>query len=381
MSDVDDKLSTVEKLASNTLAKAENAYYEALTIHRQVLNLEVPGVNSEGLETQATQISDDARRIKEDAERFMSEYQAVVRETMNKRVNLQDLLDRAKIQQHEVDNQLNEIENHKAQALEAVEIGNNVLKDAQDTLETLKDFENRVNSNKDAAEEALTRIQAISQSVEISSDKTDQAGKQLDDAENNSELALNIAKTSKDIAERASYKANEIVITSSETSAAASKLKSDAENLKEKLDETYEVIAQKNNTATKDSTLATEALREANQAQTQAQDASTKVAQAKKELEEIKAILQTVEEPEPGLLVELETRVQLAEEKFLEADLDTKLEELELAKQRQIDQLTEVKNEWSTLTDEVDTIQKIISLELLPSSCPQAYNNCLEDKC
>ena len=297
LTDVDDKLSTVEKLASNTLAKAENAYYEALTIHRQVLNLEVPSINSDSLEKQANQIKEDARRIKEDAERFMDEYQSVIRDTMNKRVNLQDLLDRANIQQQEVDNQLNEIENHKTKALEAVQIGNNVLKDAQETLETLKDFENRVNSNKDAAEDALMRIQDISQTIDIAREKTEQAGKQLDDAENNSELALNIAKTSKDIAERASQKANEIVSSSTETSSAASKLKSDAENLKDKLDETYEVIKQKNSSATLDSSLATEALKEANQAQTQAQDASTKVAQAKKELEEIKAILQTVEEP------------------------------------------------------------------------------------
>ena len=40
---------------------------------------------------------------------------------------------------------------------------------------------------------------------------------------------------------------------------------------------------------------------------------------------------------EPGLLAELETRVKLAEEKFSEADLDTKLEELEQAKQRQVE--------------------------------------------
>ena len=294
---VENKLVTVEKLASNTLAKAIDAYDEALTIYRQVFNLDVPGINSASLENQAGQIKEDARRIKEDAEKLMSDYQTVIRDTMDKRVNLQDLLNRANIQQKEVDNRLEEIDRHKQKALEAVEVGNNVLKDAQDTLETLKDFENRVNSNKDAAENALTRIEDISQTIANAREKTEQTGKQLTDAENNSALAFDIAKTSKEIAERASEKANEIVSASSETSAAASKLKSDAENLKEKLDETYQIVEEKNRTAIQDSSLATEALREANQAQTQAQDASTKVSQAKKELEEIAAILQTVEEP------------------------------------------------------------------------------------
>ena len=39
---------------------------------------------------------------------------------------------------------------------------------------------------------------------------------------------------------------------------------------------------------------------------------------------------------EPGLLFDLENRVKKAEEKFLEADLERKLEELEAAKQRQV---------------------------------------------
>ena len=39
---------------------------------------------------------------------------------------------------------------------------------------------------------------------------------------------------------------------------------------------------------------------------------------------------------EPGLLEELERRVSLAEAKFMEADLELRLEELEQAKQRQV---------------------------------------------
>ena len=39
---------------------------------------------------------------------------------------------------------------------------------------------------------------------------------------------------------------------------------------------------------------------------------------------------------EPGLLADLEQRVSEAEAKFLEADLELKLEELEQAKQRQV---------------------------------------------
>ena len=39
---------------------------------------------------------------------------------------------------------------------------------------------------------------------------------------------------------------------------------------------------------------------------------------------------------EPGLLADLERRVSAAESKFLEADLELRLEELEQAKQKQV---------------------------------------------
>jgi len=367
LSDVENKLMTVEKLASNTLRKASDAYDEALTIYQSVFNLEVPKVNNENLENQAKQVVEDANRIKEDAQRLMDDYRDVTQETRDKRVGLEDLLKRANIQQREVDNKLAEMKAYTQKALDAVNVGNDVLKDAQNTLETLRNFENRVNNNKDAATDALTRIQDIERMIATARDKTEQSGKQLDNAETNAQLALSISKDSKEIAEGASEKAREIVDSSSKTSMSATKLKSDAENLKEKLSETYNVIEEKNQTSTRDSSLAKEALREANQAQTQAREASNKVDQAKKELEEIAAILQTVEEPEPGLLFDLENRVKKAEEKFLEADLERKLEELEAAKQRQRITLNKYMEEINILSSEFRSIENIE--KSLPNTC------------
>ena len=79
-----------------------------------------------------------------------------------------------------------------------------------------------------------------------------------------------------------------------------------------------------------------QALSKANQAQIKAKDATKKVEQAKKELEDIAAILATVQEPEPGLLEELARRVEEAEREFAAQDLDQKLHDLEMAKQRQV---------------------------------------------
>ena len=55
--------------------------------------------------------------------------------------------------------------------------------------------------------------------------------------------------------------------------------------------------------------MASESLKEANQAQKSADAAELKVRQAKKELDAILDIIATVEEPEPGILDDLERRL------------------------------------------------------------------------
>ena len=58
--------------------------------------------------------------------------------SQDKRVELEDLLGRAENQQQQVDRQLADMDGYNQRALEAVQSGNNVLKDAQDTLRTLQ---------------------------------------------------------------------------------------------------------------------------------------------------------------------------------------------------------------------------------------------------
>jgi chromosome segregation ATPase len=61
----------------------------------------------------------------------------LLEETQNRRVQLQDLLDRAEDQQQTLDAQLADMDGHRAKAINAVEDGNSVLQDATRTLETL----------------------------------------------------------------------------------------------------------------------------------------------------------------------------------------------------------------------------------------------------
>merc|ERR1711913_80594 len=120
--------------------------------------------------------------------------------------------------------------------------------------------------------------------------------------------------------------------------------------------------------ANTNSLLANEALREANKAQSSSEDASKKVEQAKKELDDIMVLLLNIEDPDLDLLDDLSARLDEAERKYLEADLEERLKELEEAKQRQIVRKTELRKEYELVEAEMEIISGII--DQLPNTCP-----------
>ena len=132
------KLRTVQSLATKTLRDSTEAYNEALNILQQAKSLEVPTVDHATLEDQAVKVNRDARRIQEEAQRLISENADLLLAAQDKRVELEDLLRRAEEQQQQVDRQLADMDGYNKRALEAVQGGNNVLEDAQDTLRTLQ---------------------------------------------------------------------------------------------------------------------------------------------------------------------------------------------------------------------------------------------------
>merc|ERR1711874_215827 len=103
-------------------------------------------------------------------------------------------------------------------------------------------------------------------------------------------------------------------------------------------------------------------------AQSSSEDASKKVEQAKKELDDIMVLLLNIEDPDLNLLDDLSARLDEAERKYLEADLEERLKELEEAKQRQIVRKTELRKEYELMEAEMEIISGII--DQLPNTCP-----------
>merc|ERR1719442_54426 len=169
------KLRTVQSLASQTSRDANDAYNTAINIYQQAKSNEVPSIDEENIEKQANRVQEEANQIKQEANRLIDSNVNLLEETQNRRVQLRDLLDRAEDQQQTLDAQLADMDGHRAKAINAVEDGNSVLQDATRTLETLNDFENTVNANREAAERALIEVDRINEIIQQAKEKTDQA--------------------------------------------------------------------------------------------------------------------------------------------------------------------------------------------------------------
>jgi len=168
-----------------------------------------------------------------------------------------------------------------------------------------------------------------------------------------------------------------IVAESAKIKEAAEQLNIDAKSLQTKSGDTSELVENKTKkTSEEDAQLAAEALREANKAQSSSLEATQKVEQAKKELEEISQILSSIEEQDSSSLDELERRLDAAEQKYIEADLEARLKELEEAKQRQIVKSQLHQQELLFLSTEIQSIEEIAAT--LPDFCPSSTEHCLE---
>ena len=91
------------------------------------------------------------------------------------------------------------------------------------------------------------------------------------------------------------------------------------------------------------------------------------VERAREELDEILRIIATVEEPEPGLLDDLERRLEVAEKKYEAAGLEARVQQLQEAKMRQTRMIFEYRASIEEFTIEYNSIEEIRNS--LPDQC------------
>ncbi len=224
-------------------------FFQALNILQQAKSLQVPSVDHVTVEQQAVKMNNEAKAIQEEARELIALNEELLRDAQDKRAELEDLLRRAERQQQQVDAQLADMDGFKTRAFDAVESGNRVLEDAQDTLRTLQDFETRVAENQENARVAIDNAAAIQDMVRMADEKVGNARSAMEGADTSASLALTVALDAQRIAEEASEKAAAISSESGEALEQAKELSSSAQSLADKLATTKEDIIRKEEVA------------------------------------------------------------------------------------------------------------------------------------
>merc|ERR1712156_935240 len=300
-------------------------------------------------EDKARKVEAEAKQIAADANLLLENNNQLLADMQNRRIQLEDLLNRAQTQQQQVDQQMETMTEYKSKADNAVTTGNAVLQDAEQTLKTLQDFDQTFLDSKTKAEEALRTVDDIDEMVRIAYAKTQEAMTAMQGADTSANLALTVALNAETISKEASEVAETVSVEATESRQLSKELSDAASSLTNKLSETKDRLGEKEGVAASDGASALTALEKANQAQNK----------AKKELDDIAAILLTVQEPEPGLLEELARRVEAAEAKFESANLDLRLTELEAAKKRQAEQVYHYESEVQNIHVELQSLKDI----------------------
>ena len=131
------------------------------------------------------------------------------------REETQTLLTRALSQQQEVENRLNDMKEHRTKGKEAIALGDAILSKARETLDTLRDFENRVTNNREAARAAIKKTNEIEETIREAVEKTFKASEFLQDTDKDSQLAISLAEESRLLASKASEKSKKVTVESS----------------------------------------------------------------------------------------------------------------------------------------------------------------------
>ena len=127
-----------------------------------------------------------------------------------------------------------------------------MLSDAQETLQTLTDFESRVQDTEGAARAALATVTNIEDALSAASEQTAAARAALDGAAENAELSLSVAQMAQEVSEAVREAADGITVEAAAARGEARELKDSALDLMDKLEDTDVQLSQKEEEANSD---------------------------------------------------------------------------------------------------------------------------------
>ncbi|XP_023243676.1 laminin subunit gamma-1-like isoform X1 [Centruroides sculpturatus] len=367
LNDVEDMINRSKKLSQDAHREGEEAYDKALDVYTDVHSLIIPEVNERRMKDEAAYIIDEAQRIRREADEVEDLHKGTVDKLQNALESLQDLLDAANYQQQLTDELLGDTDSALSKALDAIKLGEDTLKDAQKTLETLKGFDKVVQDSKDKAEDSLKDIPFIRSLIKEAEDKTKEANDALGNAKQDAFEARDIAQQAQRIAEQASKKAKDILQEADKTMALADKLKEQGEELSIHIDDAEEKLRSAEKQAADENQLAHEVLHKSGEIKHDALNVAKNANDALDDIYDILRQLDNLDDVDGSLLNELERKLLRAEKEMRDSDLDAKTADLRDARKKQAGWMRDYESEIELLEKEVENIAAIRAS--LPDGC------------
>ncbi|XP_011142346.1 laminin subunit gamma-1 [Harpegnathos saltator] len=367
LAQLDDRMNEVKNLTAVAANKSSTVSQEAIDL--LILDLTLPHVDIKQLWEQVESVNNEGVKIKEQAQLLLEENENLINEMTEKARKSHELLERAQDQQAATAELLAELDQANETANDAVNRGDQTLKEAQETLKKLGEFDAEVQRERVKAQDALKDIQSIKELIDIATTQTREVERALNGSEDNAKNAREIAQNAQTYADKASVNANDIRMEANKTKIEALRLGNEAEKLHQRVDITDTMMRQYEIQVVKDSNIATEANHKVGQAKINVTQATHLVDKALSEVAEIIKELENLPEIDDADLNRLEERLVAAEKEIKAANLDQRIRTLTDAKNTQTQWVKNFESEVNRLRIEVENIDDI--RKVLPVDCYQ----------
>ncbi|KFR14673.1 Laminin subunit gamma-1, partial [Opisthocomus hoazin] len=355
----------LEKQASKVLAEAEEAGNKALQIYANLTSL--PAVDSTGLENEANKIKKEAEELDQLMARKLKDYEDLREDMKGKELEVKNLLEKGKTEQQTADQLLARADAAKALAEEAARKGNGTLQEANTILSNLKDFDKRVNDNKTAAEEALKKIPAITQTIAEANNKTRQAELALGNAAADAREAKTKAGDAEKIARSVQKSAASTRAEADKTFADVTELAREVDDMMKQLQDAEKELKRKQDDAEQDMMMAGMASQAAQEAEDNARKAKNSVNSLLAVINDLLDQLGQLETVDLNKLNEIEGTLNSAKDQMKDSDLDQKVSFLEREARKQDDAIQAYNRDIEEILKDISNLEDI--KKTLPSGC------------
>uniref|UniRef100_A0A3P8WAY1 Laminin, gamma 1 n=2 Tax=Cynoglossus semilaevis TaxID=244447 RepID=A0A3P8WAY1_CYNSE len=316
----------LEKQAVKVQAEAEEAGNRAMKIYANLTGL--PSFDTAALEEEAGKIKKEASDLDKLIDKTEREYDDLRDDLKAKEQEVRKLLEKGKSEQQTADQLLARADAAKALAEQAAKKGQSTFREAEDILDDLRDFDQRVNDNKTAAEEAMKKIPAINATIMAANQKTRQAEAALGNATADAREAKNKAEEAERIASNVQKGSAQTKADAEKAFQDANKLDDEVDDMLEQLSSAEQELARKKAEADQDMMMAGMASSNAKEAEDNARKAKGAVRMVLSTIAALLDQLGNIDKVDLSKLNQIDESLKRAKGKMADSELDRKLAEL-----------------------------------------------------